>query len=163
MTTIYPFVQSTTTLFSFSPVLDGQTYSATIRWGLFGQRHYLQLTAVGGSLIVNLPVIVSPPSVQIASLSWQYGFVYVETSAPHGFLVGATANITLAGNAPSALNGTFPCFIIDESNFFFPLSADPGMVTTLGAAQYVVNMLAGYFDTSVLYFVPSANQFIVTP
>jgi hypothetical protein len=163
MTTIYPFTPSNVSLFQFNPTLDGVTYNAVVVWNLFGKRYYLNLSTLTGALVVSIPVIGSPPSTSIASMSWANGFVTVVTAAPHGFLVGATVNVTLAGNAPTAYNGVFPSFIIDPMTFFFPFPSDPGAVSTFGSAQYIANIIGGYFETSVLYFLPSASQFVVSP
>ena len=71
MATITAFVPSATTPFQFQTtltdsVLGTATYNCTVLWNTFGQRWYLQVADQSGNLIVNKPLVASPPGYQIS-------------------------------------------------------------------------------------------------
>lgn len=68
----------------------------------------------------------------IASISWVGGVSSVTTVTPHGFTVGDTVPITIAGAVPAAYNGSFDAFVTGASSFTYPLAASPGSNTTPG-------------------------------
>lgn len=59
-TSIYPFTPSVNSVFQFQPTLDGNVYLVQVRWNLFGQRYYIFIFSLGGTLIVTQPLIGSP-------------------------------------------------------------------------------------------------------
>ncbi len=63
--TTYTFTPPNGGTFTFQPTLDGNTYTASIVWNLFGQRWFLRLTTLGGDLVALVPVIGSPPGFTI--------------------------------------------------------------------------------------------------
>ena len=60
MTTYIPFTPSPTAPFQFSAMLDGASYTGTVRWNTAGQRWYVTLTDSTGTVIFTLPLIGSP-------------------------------------------------------------------------------------------------------
>lgn len=163
MTSYFTFVQNQQSPFSFSPVLDGQTYTAAVKWNWFGQRWYLELSRITGALVFNKALIGSPCGVSIESVSWSNGLVTVTTAKPHGFDVGTTVAMTVEGCVPVVLNGTRPSLITDVDEFTFPLVGNPGAATQLGRAVYNINLAAGYFTTSTLVYRSDNKTFEVSP
>lgn len=161
MTTYFPFTPSPLRAFQFTPTLDGSPYSGTIVWGLFGQRWFLNLTALDGTQIVYLPVIESPASNAIDTAVWENGFVTVQTLAPHGYTIGATIALIVSGCAPTGYNGNWAALVVDDETLQFPLVGDPGPLTQAGIADWIVNMVSGYFATSTLAY--RNGQFEVNP
>lgn len=162
MTTIVPYTPSPTTPFRFSATLDGQAYIATVVWGLFGRRLYLNLTDTGGRLIFSRPMLGSPPGVAIQSLAWQLGIVTLETALPHGFAITDTVSVSIKNCLPEALNGKRNVLVTTATAVTFPLSPDPGNVSQNGRMDYHVDIAAGYFTSSLIYR-PDDNQFEVEP
>ena len=66
MTTLTPFTPNLNAPFQFQPVLDGQSYTAIIKWNIFGQRYYVELYTTDQTLVFNLPLIGSPPDYAIS-------------------------------------------------------------------------------------------------
>ena len=60
MTTYTPFTPTPQAPFQFRPTLDGQVYSAIIKWNVAGQRWYLQLYSGQNALILATALIPSP-------------------------------------------------------------------------------------------------------
>jgi hypothetical protein len=149
--------------FQFSAVFDGNTYNVSLTWLVFGQRWYFTVSDLFGNLVVYAAVIGSSVGAEIAAASWSNGFVTIETSTPHGFLVGATVEATIVNCQPDALNGTFPAYVNDRFTMTFPLPADPGPATALGSVEYNINLVTAYFETSSLVFRTANNQFEVSP
>lgn len=172
MTTYFAFAPGPTAPFSFQPVLDGQTYNATIIWNLFSQRWYLNLFNLTGSRIFSLPVLGSSAAKSLANLSWQAGTVTATTEAPHSYPIGTIIALTISQAMPSGYNGTFDCFVADPSTFKYTLASDPDPATTgsqgintataAGQFSYDVSLTRGYFDSSLVYRAQSGN-FEVNP
>jgi hypothetical protein len=52
--------------YSFQPILDGQTYTVLVNWNVYGQRYYVNISDLYGTLIVCLPLIGSPDTQDIS-------------------------------------------------------------------------------------------------
>lgn len=65
-------------------------------------------------------------------LSWSSEVVTATTAAPHGFRVGDTLLVDIAGAVPLAYNGTFTVTVTGASTFTYPLISNPGANTTTG-------------------------------
>jgi hypothetical protein len=65
--TIIPFTPSATAnpAFSTQVTLDGATYILTCLWNFYSSRFYFSLTDQNGNLIINMPLIGSPPGFDI--------------------------------------------------------------------------------------------------
>jgi hypothetical protein len=154
MTTFFPFTQTNTPPApSFQPVLDGATFTIAVNNNLFGQRFYLFCTGQSGNIVFNVPVVTSQPSVQIENLTWDgpSATATVTTLAPHGYQIGATINLTVSGAIPTGFNGTFLMLSTGASTLTFPLSANPGQMTTAGNLSYLISMTSGYFSSTLVF------------
>ena len=58
--TYYPFTPSVDTPFQFSPTLDGNVYTVIVTFNLFGQRYYINLYTVQGTLLICTALVASP-------------------------------------------------------------------------------------------------------
>jgi hypothetical protein len=167
MTTFFNFTPSAVAPFSFSPVLDGQPYNASVPSLLFGNRYYLSLVASDGTPIIYTALIGSPTGVAIQSLAWANGRAIVLTAVPHGYKVGRIISLTIVGCAPTAYNGIQQALISGPSTFSYPLASNPGPATVLGNANYDVNLIGGVPNengvqfTSTLVFRDQSQQFEV--
>ena len=162
MTTYFPFTPSGVTAPSFSPTLDGQVCQCTIKWNLFGQRYYVQCANQDDDLVFNVALIESPPALQLSSLSWDAASLtaMVTTTAPHGFSLGDTINLTLAGATPSGYDGNYDMWATGDDDLMFSLSSNPGQASVFGSVSRLVSMSAGYFDSTLVY---RSGQFEVSP
>jgi hypothetical protein len=163
LTTFYNFQPPAQSNFTFEPTLDGNPYTAVVPYLLFGQRFYLQLTSLNGTLIFNRALVGSPSGVSIETMTWQTGYVAVETTAPHGYSVGQTIELTIKGCSPPALNGIFDCLITGPDTFTYPLPGDPGAASALGGISYDIDLAFGYFQVSTLVYRTATAQFEVGP
>lgn len=81
-------------------------------------------------------------AVTVQSAVWSGGIVTVQTATPHGIPIATfnptAATVTMAGNTPAALNGTFIATPIDATHLSFPLASDPGATTVFGTAKGTV-------------------------
>lgn len=161
MTTYYPFYPNQSQAFSFQPSFDGSQYLVTVRWNLFGLRWYVNITDLNGNPIVTLPRIESPVALPLASISWANNLVTIVTQQPHGYQIGLTIAVTIAGCAPAGYNGMVDAFVLDGETLTYPLVMDPGSATAIGSVDWFVNMVAGYFTTSTLVY--RNQQFEVSP
>lgn len=162
MTTFTQFAPTPQAPFSFMPTLDGQQYNAVVIWNLFGQRWYLNLYTLSNVLVLSIPLMPSPTPISILSLSWANGFVTAATNGPHGFILDATVDLTISGCAPDAYNGTVKALIVDPQTIEWPLASNPGTATQVGVASYDIDLVEGYFD-STLVFRDSTQNFEVSP
>jgi hypothetical protein len=66
MTTYIQFSPSSNSNFTFEADLDGQTYTLTARWSLYGERYYLMITDLSGNVLLNIPMVASPNNYDIS-------------------------------------------------------------------------------------------------
>jgi hypothetical protein len=66
MTTFFDFSPSQSSVFQFQPTLDGQAYTVSVPWGLFGERYYVDVRTLQGQPVFLLPLIGSPPDFDIS-------------------------------------------------------------------------------------------------
>lgn len=160
---IVNFQPNNVSAFQFRLTLDGDQYTAIIMWNMVGRRWYINLFALDGTRIFTLPLIGSADAVAIETIAWANGFVNVTTVANHGYLMGATIDLTISRCVPEAYNGIVRAFVTGLDSFQYRLAGDPGDATQLGVSAYDINIAAGYFQTSKLAFRESNQQFEVTP
>jgi len=68
----------------------------------------------------------------IATLTWATSTVTITTTAPHGWNLGDTVGIVVAGASPSGYNGTFQGTVTGTSTVTYPLASNPGLNTVPG-------------------------------
>lgn len=157
MTTYIDFAPTTTAPFQFQATLDGSVYNVIITWGLFGRRPYVNVVNLNGGLIVSLPLAGSPVGIEIQSTAWANGYQTAVLVAPHGLHVGSSARITVDGCTPAAINGTVYALAVDPTTLSWPLPANPGPATALGTASRNLNLVGGYFSSSLVYRTANAQ------
>jgi hypothetical protein len=164
LTTLVPFApnNSATPPWSSTITLDGNLFTLAVTWNLFGQRWFINLYDLSGNLIVTKAMIGSPDGVTAESLSWDFGVATAVTSVPHKFAIGTEVEVTISGCAPDAYNGSVLAAVIDSVTLSYQLASNPGPATGIGTVQFLVDMLAGYFD-SILAYSDSAKNFITIP
>lgn len=160
--TTYAFPAASQQVFQFQPVLDGATYNVVVTWNVFGQRWYANVFDLSGNRVLTIPVLSSPSALNLQSLSWANGRATATATTPHGFLVGATVRLTISGCSPDGYDGVVDVLSTGPSSFSWALASDPGDATVLGSAGYVVNMLDGYFGSTMTFDDPSSS-FTVSP
>lgn len=165
----FDFAPSSAAPFQFQPVLDGNPYTATVPWVLFGARYYLNLVASDGTPIIYTAIPGSPTGLDLQALSWANGRALATVATPHGYKTGRIISLTVAGCSPAAYNGAVEALITGPSTFSYALAANPGPATAFGRASYDINMLAGVPNengdifTSTLVFREASQQFEVNP
>jgi hypothetical protein len=96
------------------------------------------------------------PAKANASISQVSSTVTVTTEAPHGFTIGDSLNLTIAGVTPAGYNGTFLCSITGASSFTYQLSASPGSETVPGT--YVPAEVNSLVERATTFFAQGAAQ-----
>jgi hypothetical protein len=163
MTQFVAFVPPPNNVFSFQPVLDGQTCRATTWWNTDAQRWYVTVTGPSGAALFNSPLIGSPYASPIESISWANGIVSATTSKPHGFRKFATMKLTVSGCGPEGYNGIVEAFVTGINSFTYPLANDPNDADMLGQVSYDINMGAGYLSSSMFLFREKNQMFEIVP
>jgi hypothetical protein len=93
-------------------------------------------TTAPGSLtlitqLADLTAILSS-ALAISAISWTASVVTVTTTVGHGWTIGDTVPIVIAGVTPVGYNGSFIGSVIDANTITYPLVANPGSETVLG-------------------------------
>jgi hypothetical protein len=150
----FPFTTLPNGPFQFNPVLDGINYQAQVVWNLFGQRWYLNLFDGSGNRVTTVAVVESPQFIPIEALSWDSiaQLVTLTTAIPHGLPVGADITQTIRGCSPATYNGVFDMAVTSPTTLTFPLTVDPGALVSLGSFGRDINLVPGYFQTSILCY-----------
>ena len=169
MTTFIDFTPSTAQAPQFLVTLDGNQYNVIVTSNFFrnGQGgnggYYVNVVALDGTLVIARALVGSPVGLQLQALSWaSVGKVTATTVNPHGYKVGRIITLAITGCSPDAYNGTFQCLITGPSTFTYVMSSNPGVATVFGQASYNINLVAGLFDSTLVYR-PANGQFEVSP
>ena len=167
MTTYVNFVPSTTGPFQFQATLDGAQYNVSITQNVYGQRYYVNVYDLSGSLIVSRGMNSSTAKYG-GTFTWTDGTVSVALTSPHWIAVGAVANLT-ASDTDTGFDGQYQMLATGPSSLSYPLSANPGGSVSGNIAQNI-NFIAGYLNasgtayfSSTLVYRDNTRQFEVTP
>lgn len=163
MTTYFPFAPSSIIAPVFYPILDGDSYTCSVTWNLYGQRYYLNCFDQSGSLIFSVANVESQSSIQLQSLSWNSASLFVTaiTTIPMTYDIGSIIEFTIDNCAPVSYNGRYRAIITSENSFTYTLQDDPGQMSVAGQVSYLINLCKGYFTTSTIVF--RSAQFEVSP
>jgi hypothetical protein len=153
MTTYYQFIPSRVSAPVFTPTLDGNQYNVTITWNISARRYYVNVVTMGGILIAAVPLIESPTSMPISGAFWdpQNMRAVITTNAPHPFIIGAPVKVTISSMSPNGYNGSGFVLPLSKTEMCYPVSVDPGEVTVMGVVDYLINMVAPYFKSTLVY------------
>lgn len=55
--TVIPFIQPPASPFSFIATLDGEQYTCTVPWNVFGQRYYLNVFTLDGTRVLTIALV----------------------------------------------------------------------------------------------------------
>jgi hypothetical protein len=153
--------------FQFSATLDGNQYTISVTWNFAAQRYYIQITDQFGNTIVTRPMIGSPALQPLLSLEWQSGIATAMTASIIGLRIGALANITVTSTDDNGIVSTqvFPSTVISHTSFTYPLVASPWVANYCPRASWSIdeNLAGGFFQTSLLFFRQSTQNFETTP
>lgn len=91
----------------------------------------------------------------ISAMTWASSVVTF-TSTAHGYPIGDSLQLSIAGTTPAAYNGTFPCTIIDANTISYNLASNPGVVTIQGKVTDVD--VAYLLEMATTFFAQGTNQ-----
>jgi hypothetical protein len=164
MSTITPFLPSTTTPFSFAATLDGAPYTIKTSWNVSAQRYYINVYSSTGAWVLTTALTQSPPARQIASVNFnpfqnvlEVDMISPLTSSfplsPGGIYVkpGTIVDYTLEQFTPTTYNGLFRGMHVNETLFTVPMTTDPGALTIMGYVSRKLNMVAPLFTSTLIY------------
>lgn len=86
----------------------------------------------------------------LTSLAFSTGTVTATAAAPHGFTIGDTLILTIAGATPTGYNGTFLCTVTTTTAFTYALATNPGTETAPGT--YTVEDVAELTSMATTFF-----------
>lgn len=145
MSTLVPFTPSSTATFTFSPILAGTQYNASVVWNVYGQRWYLNLTDLSGNPVLFQAVTSSGPAL-VATFTWTAaggGVVTATTQLPHNIPIGSVAQMAAYGTG-KAFDGDWLMTSVGSNILTYALPANPQANIPLnGAVQSELNMVAG--------------------
>jgi hypothetical protein len=153
MTSYYEFLPSHRQAPSISPIFDGIPYRLRILWNISAQRYYVNCQANDGTMFFTVPLVESLPPKEINSLFWDQlnQRVILETMEPHGLIIGKVININVINCLPTTYNGSGLGFPISKTQIVYPMSTDPGTATTFGSLDMFVNLIKGYYLSTLVY------------
>lgn len=172
MATIVPFTPAlvpSAPPFQFQATLDGQPYNVVVKLNAYSQRWYASIFSLSDAVnpVLVQPLVGSGNARPLASLSWSDvngGTVEAVALAPHSVPLGRVVAFTIVDAVPTAYNGLFRCVADSPSSFFYPLPGGlgPGTCTAPGGFEYDVNLVGGYFASTLVWRVAN-NWFEVSP
>ena len=162
MTQYFPFIPSDVAAPTFRPLLDGWTCTVVVTWNVAAQRYYINVYNYDGSLAVARALVESPPGLALVDLAWDANRNVVTATIAQEWRrpVGQIVQYTIQDCQPDALNGVFDCLVLNDTQFSYGLATYPGPVSVLGAVQRDLDMLKGWFQSSMAF---RDDTFIVRP
>lgn len=94
----------------------------------------------------------------LTSLSWLSGVATATAAAPHGFTVGDTLPVTIAGALPAPYNGTFLATVTGASTFTYVLTANPGSTPAAPAGTYTEADVAELVAMNTTFWAQGSQQ-----
>jgi hypothetical protein len=91
----------------------------------------------------------------LTSLTWSTGVVTATASAVHGFTIGDTFPLTIAGAVPVGYNGTYAVTVTTTTAFTFAIASNPGTETTPGT--YVSGSVTELTQMATTFFAQGSN------
>jgi hypothetical protein len=106
-----------------------------------------------GILIAAVPLIESPTSMPISNAFWdpQNMRAVITTADPHPFIIGAPVKLTINSMNPNGFNGVGFVLPLSHTELCYPLPSNPGEVTVMGVVDYLINLVAPYFKSTLVY------------
>ena len=128
------------------------------RTGAFVSQGATTLTAGSIQLLTQFSDLtgILQGSKAITSMTWSLSVVTVTTTVPHGIPSGETVQGIIAGVAPVAYNGTFAITSTGTNTFTYPLTSNPGIVTTQGI--FTLEDVQELVAMATTFFAQGANQ-----
>lgn len=153
MTTYYQFIPSRVSAPVFTPTLDGNQYNVTVIWNISARRYYINVVTMDGILIAAVPLITSPASMPIANAVWdpQNMRAVLTLTNPHPFIIGAPVKVYINSMAPNGYNGSGFILPLSKTEICYPVPVNPGEVTVMGVVDYLINLVAPYFQSTLVY------------
>jgi hypothetical protein len=153
VTTFYQFTPSRASAPVFTPTLDGNQYNVSIRWNISARRYYVNVVTMDGILVAAVPLITSPPSMPVSNAVWdpQNMRAVLTTANPHPFIIGAPMKVFINGMSPNAYNGAGFVLPLSKTEICYPVPIDPGQISVLGVVDYLINLVAPYFQSTLVY------------
>lgn len=143
MSTTIPFMPSTTSAFTFQPVINGTQYTAVVTWNIFEQRYYLNLYSTAGALVICTAVVSSGPQLGV-TLTWSSqggGLATAVTNAPHNVPVGQVANVYISQTGTD-FDGAWQVLATGPSTFTYALANPDENQPLTGQLSFNVNLVA---------------------
>ena len=157
--TAFQFQPNTTSVYSFQPTLDGQPYHATVTWNTWGQRWWLNIVSLSGTLVVSRAVVSSanPVSTPLTTTAGLYTASVIPLPAP-ALLLPRWAVDSVNVPAGTMLSAVTPSGVVRLSEPASATGTDPN-----AAFGFFVDMLFGLGFGSTMAFYASSQQFVVSP
>jgi hypothetical protein len=152
MSTTVAFTPSTTQTFSFSPVINGVTYSATVTWNIWEQRYYVNLTTTAGVLVLSVPVVGSGLQLGV-TLTWDDqagGVATAVTASAHNVPIGQLANIRISQTG-TGFDGNWQALATGPTTLTYALSNPDENQPLSGQLGFDVNLVATLGGGWLLY------------
>jgi hypothetical protein len=157
MSTLIDFAPSSTAVFRFlAQLADGNQYNISCPWNAFGERWYITVSDLSGTVIIHRAIAQSGPAFR-AALTWEDGVATVTLTSAHNVPVASLANMRIS-QTNGAFDGLYQALSTGPQTLTFQLPVNPnvsGPVT--GKLDFPLDLLAGYGIGSLYYHADTAQ------
>ena len=94
----------------------------------------------------------------VSAATWSSGVLTVTAALAHGFTIGDTLEVTLAGftSSGAAINGTYLATVTTATAFTVPLATTPGTISAYGS--YTLEDVAELLAMAITFFAQGSTQ-----
>jgi hypothetical protein len=161
LSTLISFTPSITQAFQFQPTIAGTQYNAVITWSLFGQRYYLNLSTLDGTLLCCTALVATGPTLS-ATLNWADtgvgGIATVTTASAHNVPLGQVVNMTVSETG-TAFDGEWQGLSTGTMTLTYALSNPNVSLQQTGKVDFPVNAIAPFGIDGAFLFRFDTQQF----
>lgn len=158
MTTFVQFLPSDLAPFQFQPILaGGQQFQVTVPFNEAGQRYYISVSDLNGTLIAFTALAPTGPTLN-GEFTWDEGVVTVQTAMPHLVPIGGVVEIRVS-NSNTPFDGFYEALATDASTLTYSLPVNPlESDAVAGKVNFDLDLLAG-FGVGPLWYHEDSQQF----
>lgn len=156
--TFVNFSPSTLAAFNFQATLAGTIYNVIVTWNIFGQRYYVNVYDLSGTLIVCRALCSSGESFQ-GVFTWADGIATATLAGAHYVPIGGVADVWVSKTA-TGFDGGWQALSTGPNTLTYELSTNPNSTDNVtGQVNFALNLVEGSGIDGWLLFHYDTQQF----
>lgn len=162
--TFVTFTPSASQPFAFQAQLGAAQYAISVPWNIFGQRYYLQVADLSGTVLLYRPLIACGPQLT-ATFEWDADSATATATcaSAHNVPLGRVADAYVS-QTDSGFDGDCTVLATGSLTLTYALAVNPGEATPIaGIVNFNQNLIAPVISGAYLLFRSASQSFEFGP